>query len=151
MPAHPVHEALPCCLIVCKPVTDESVSANDLEDELKDHLHPLKVGRVSPADLNEARQPGGSAAGEVLVLGLKKRLEQQPENDQAWNNLGSALLHMGKYSDAIEAFDRAVEIDESSYVDDGAIPVAKPALLIGSPMCTHFCSFRHTNDQKRSA
>ena len=34
-----------------------------------------------------------------------------PQHASAWNNKGVALIHQGKYDEAIQAYDKAIEIN----------------------------------------
>ena len=53
--------------------------------------------------------PHGEAAGqqsvEQMVQNLAERLKQEPENAEGWFLLGRSLMNMGKYADAVKAFD----------------------------------------------
>lgn len=48
------------------------------------------------------------------VAQLERALEADPKWFEAWNNLGSRRLQMGKHAEAAEAFRRALEIDPNS-------------------------------------
>ncbi len=74
-----------------------------------------------------AEQPASSGAGqtrhaqaagmegmpplEELVQKLAAKLEEQPDNPQGWVMLGRSYIAMNQYPKAIEAFDRAMQLD----------------------------------------
>lgn len=47
----------------------------------------------------------------VEIQKLKKATEQQPKNSDAWYSLGQALVGIGEFDDALNAFDQVIEID----------------------------------------
>lgn len=47
----------------------------------------------------------------VEIQKLKKTTEQQPNNSDAWYSLGQALVGIGEFDDALNAFDKVIEID----------------------------------------
>lgn len=50
--------------------------------------------------------PGGQQSVEQLVQKLAERLEQQPENAEGWFLLGRSYMNLGRYADAVKAFNR---------------------------------------------
>ncbi len=45
---------------------------------------------------------------------LERLLKEQPDNAEAYGNLGLCLSQLGRYEQALEAFDRALQLDSSS-------------------------------------
>jgi cytochrome c-type biogenesis protein CcmH/NrfG len=41
----------------------------------------------------------------------RKRTKSEPENADAWNNLGISYFRLSRHSDAIEAFQQTIRID----------------------------------------
>ena len=70
--------------------------------------------KPAKAAMKLARQ-ADSLAGDGDLAGSVGRLERAVEEDpqwfEAWNNLGSRLLKMGRYREAADAFSRAIGID----------------------------------------
>jgi cytochrome c-type biogenesis protein CcmH len=58
--------------------------------------------------------PHGEAPGqqsvEQLVQKLAERLQQQPENAEGWFLLGRSYMNLGRYAEAVEAFNRVDEL-----------------------------------------
>jgi cytochrome c-type biogenesis protein CcmH len=50
-------------------------------------------------------EDGGQQSVEQMVQNLAERLKQEPENAEGWFLLGRSLMSMGKYSDAVKAFE----------------------------------------------
>ncbi len=48
------------------------------------------------------------------VADLKSLIEEEPKNTEAWIKLGNVMMDSGKYSEAIEAYGRALELDPSN-------------------------------------
>ena len=80
---NPLHQALPSVLVVVEPISDRSVSARNLKDELKYYFHPLEVSEVSLCSLKEPRQPRRSSTGKVLTVCLKKYFKNTEEGPNA--------------------------------------------------------------------
>ena len=61
--------------------------------------------------------PGGQSAGsemasiEEMVAGLAERLQDNPDDLAGWKMLGRSYMQLGRYDKAVEAFERAVQID----------------------------------------
>lgn len=53
---------------------------------------------------------------EEAVTVNRKILELFPEDVEAWNRLGRALTELGKYSEALEAYQRALELDPNNTI-----------------------------------
>ena len=77
--AGPFGEAAPLRCVCVEPISDWSLLADNLEDELKDGLHPLEVAQVLLHGVHESFQPNRSLANEVGVLGLEQHLKQAEE------------------------------------------------------------------------
>ena len=64
--------------------------------------------------------PKGESAGsemasvEEMVAGLAQRLRENPDDVAGWKMLGRSYFQMGNYDKAIEALERAVEIESGS-------------------------------------
>ncbi len=64
--------------------------------------------------------PQGKSAGsemasiEEMVAGLDKRLQDNPDDLAGWKMLGRSYSQLGKYDEAIEAFERAVQIESGA-------------------------------------
>ncbi|MBG7602684.1 MAG: c-type cytochrome biogenesis protein CcmI, partial [Gammaproteobacteria bacterium] len=50
-------------------------------------------------------EDGGQQSVEQMVQSLAERLKQEPENAEGWFLLGRSLMSMGKYGDAVKAFE----------------------------------------------
>ena len=78
--------------------------------------------------------PSGAGTGEqvdieAMVSSLAARLESDPDDLNGWKMLGRSYMTMENYASAVEAFERAVEIEESqvaqTLVDLGAALLAR--------------------------
>jgi len=55
---------------------------------------------------------GDSTPGmDDAIAGLAKRLEQNPDNPEGWNMLGRSYMSLGNYGGAVEAFEKAMELE----------------------------------------
>jgi tetratricopeptide (TPR) repeat protein len=52
---------------------------------------------------------------EEAIASYDKALEINPDDDQAWNNRGSALDNLERYEEAIASYDKALEIKPDKY------------------------------------
>jgi cytochrome c-type biogenesis protein CcmH len=59
-----------------------------------------------------AEQPGGMPPIEELVKGLAAKLQEEPDNQEGWIMLGKSYIAMNDPSSAINAFERAMEIND---------------------------------------
>ncbi|HNP36503.1 MAG TPA: tetratricopeptide repeat protein [Woeseiaceae bacterium] len=50
----------------------------------------------------------------AMVAALVERLEQQPDNLNGWKMLGRSYMTLGNYSGAIEAYEKAVQLEDAS-------------------------------------
>lgn len=80
---NPLRQALPSVRVVVEPISDCSVSARNLKDELKYCFHPLEISEVSFDSLKEPRQPRRSSTGEVLTIRFKEYLKETKEGSDA--------------------------------------------------------------------
>ena len=48
---------------------------------------------------------------EASINAARRALQFNPEGTGAYNNIGTALIHLGRYDEAIENFDKALEIE----------------------------------------
>ena len=66
------------------------------------------------------------------LLKIKEQeIQENPEDSMAWKSKGRALFKMGQYEEAIEAFDRSIEVSPGPY----AIFSASDACLGGKGRC----------------
>lgn len=68
--------------------------------------------KLSPAHPTSAGAPHGQMSQEQLVESQLAQLEQQtqaePDNSEAWFNLGHTYISVGKFDEAIAAFDKVI-------------------------------------------
>ncbi len=78
--------------------------------------------------------PSGAGSGEqpdieAMVISLAARLENEPDDLNGWKMLGRSYMTMQNFAGAVEAYERAVEIEESqnaqTLVDLGAAILAR--------------------------
>ena len=69
----------------------------------------------SPGLENERLVHGGGAGADMLevVEGLAERLEDNPDDVNGWRMLGRSYMSMNNYSQAIEALERVVELEDA--------------------------------------
>ena len=48
---------------------------------------------------------------EASINAARRALQFNPEGTGAYNNIGTALIHLGRYDEAMENFDKALEIE----------------------------------------
>ncbi|OPY28637.1 MAG: lipoprotein NlpI [Methanobacterium sp. PtaU1.Bin242] len=52
---------------------------------------------------------------EEAINSFKRALEIDPENDDAWNNKGTAFFNLSRYPEALESFNKALKINPENY------------------------------------
>ncbi|WIG61466.1 MAG: hypothetical protein OJF49_004214 [Ktedonobacterales bacterium] len=77
-------------------------------------------GQTSAKRLSKWDAPlGNNSANDRLerkVARIRRGLVRRPNNALLWSDLGNALARLKRYDEALEAFDRAVELSPSSPV-----------------------------------
>lgn len=73
----------------------------------------MKV-RITLSLLALALVIGSAYAQSPEVADLKSLIEEDPQNTEAWIKLGNVLMDSEKYSEAIEAYGRALDLDPSN-------------------------------------
>jgi len=77
------------------------------------HVRESSQAQVQPPARTNATQQQAPPIEEIIV-GIKQRLEVEPNDAEAWFMLGRAHLTVGEYQDAASALRRSVEIDDSN-------------------------------------
>jgi cytochrome c-type biogenesis protein CcmH/NrfG len=71
---------------------------------------PAMPGRQAPPAQTQAQVPGGADLPGVIA-GLESETAQNPQNTQAWIQLGNAYFDSDQYENAIRAYHTALELD----------------------------------------
>ena len=84
----------------------------------------------------DAEEGGPAPTLEQLIEPLRLRLEQSPEDPQGWMLLGVSYSRVGRYPEAVEAFDRVLTLTGGQDVDAlmgkaEALILEKPENLLG--------------------
>jgi cytochrome c-type biogenesis protein CcmH len=70
--------------------------------------------RQGSPDLQSAGGPGADAGlpgMDDAIASLAQRLEENPDNADGWSMLGRSYMSVGNYSGAVEAFDKAMQLE----------------------------------------
>lgn len=94
--------------------------------------------RVGPGSAADVADPAAAAQQiEAMVAKLAARLKSQPDDAQGWSMLGRSYAVLGRYSDAIGAFRKLIELrpnDAQAYADAAdALGMAQGQKLEGEP------------------
>ncbi|GEM_PF-4123648 len=71
---------------------------------------PVSVKPLASTQSMASKQAKQVDSVQTMFERLKKKLEADPDNGQSWMMMGLTYTHFGRYSDAIEAYQRAVEL-----------------------------------------
>ena len=72
-------------------------------------------------EIRAAQQRGSDASGmEEAIASLEKRLAEEPDYLDGWNLLGRSYLALGRYTEAVQAYERAVSLDSGNPEAHGA-------------------------------
>ena len=78
--------------------------------------------KAVPVAGSESQAAHGSAAGQIeaMVGQLEQRLKDKPDDTDGWSMLGRSYSAMGRYADAVSAFQRVIDMrpqDAQAYAD----------------------------------
>jgi len=94
-------EALECFNKVINMDTSPSIKANSL----------IMLGKIDEAlSYVYLMNPSDPYVSEIVEL-LGTKIESKPENAAIWNKFGSAFYKVGKYNEALNAYNRSLEIN----------------------------------------
>ena len=79
----------------------------------------------------EAGETGSPPTVEELIGPLRARLEASPEDPRGWMLLGVSYIQVERYPEAVQAFDRVLELTAGEDMD--ALMGKAEALILGSP------------------
>lgn len=66
-------------------------------------------------DVPSGRTEQGASATDIMAMvdGLAARLQQNPDDVNGWKMLGRSYMAIGNYAEAVNAYDRAVELEDA--------------------------------------
>jgi cytochrome c-type biogenesis protein CcmH len=75
--------------------------------ETKDPMSDFKAPQPATAASNSQASTAGLDSVEVMLVGLRQRLESQPEDVEGWILLSKSYFHVSRQKQAKEAYDKA--------------------------------------------
>lgn len=79
----------------------------------------------------EVGEDGSPPTVEALIGPLRARLEESPDDPRGWMLLGASYVQVERYSEAVQAFDRVLDLTGGRDID--ALMGKAEALILGNP------------------